>query len=302
MSVNNFSAAKYGKKKFFTDDRIFNSIIKSLLAIMVFLIMYPLLYTLFASLSSGWAVDTGQVRFFPVDFTTSAYTTVASDPMFWRSYLNSVILTATGSTWSMFLAITAGYAYTKKSMPGFKLFVFILIFNMWFSAGMIPMFNNLRELNLLNFFGLIIMGGAGSFTVIVIKTAFMTIPDGLLEAAYVDGANDLQAFWFVAVPSIKPTIAVFWFFAAIGRWNSWLWASIMLSREEQIPLQLYLRNYIILRQDMMEAADVLAGSITHSPTTLIYALIFTSMIPIFIAFPFMQKFFKRGIFEGGIKA
>jgi len=298
---NNYIAPKYGKKKrIFTDDNVFNGIIILLLCIMVFMVIYPVLYTFFASISNGWAVDMGQVMFFPVGTNFNAYIRVASDPLFWRSYWNSVVITASGSAIAMFLAVTAGYAYSKKTMPGFKPLMFLMLFTMWFNAGLIPTYINLSELGLLNMFGLIIMGGTGGFTIIVMKSAYQSIPDGLLEAAYVDGANDLQAFWWVAVPSVKPTIAVFWFFAAIGRWNAWLWASIMV-QEHQMPLQLYLRRYVIQRQDMVENVEALAAA-AYSPTTLIYALIFTSLLPILIAFPFMQKFFKRGIFEGGIKA
>jgi putative aldouronate transport system permease protein len=144
-------------------------------------------------------------------------------------------------------------------------------------------------------------GGTGMISILIVKSAYQGIPDGILEASVIDGAHDFQTLWHIAIPCIKPTIAVLAFQQGVASWNSWIWANILLRREEQIPLQLYLRNFIRIQADLMEAADLFLDP-AFSTTTLIYALIFAAMLPVIIVFPYMQKYFKRGIFEGGIKA
>jgi len=290
------------KKKFITGDRVFNFVIKCILGLLVLLIMYPVMYTFFASISSGWAVDTGQVVFWPVDMTFASYRLVIVEEMFWIAYRNSIFITAAQTIMTMFVLLMAGYAYTKKEMPGFRLFTIIMLISFFFSAGMIPQFLNLGELGIQNMAGLILMGGGtGMFSIIIVKSAYQAIPDGLLEASVVDGCNDFQTLWYIAIPGIKPTIAVLAFQQAIGSWNAWIWAQILLRQETHQPLQLYLRNFIIRRTAMLEEVDAFFDS-AFSSQTLIYALIFLSMLPIIVVFPYMQRYFKRGIFEGGIKA
>jgi len=291
-----------GRKKIFTGDRVFDFLVKLIIGVLVFIIMYPILYTFFASISSGWAVDTGQVTFFPVNPTLASYREVIVEPQFWRAYGNSIIITTLQTSLTMFVLLTAAYAYTKKDMPGFKLFTILMLITFFFNAGQIPQFVNLGELGLRNFAGLILLGsGTGMISILIAKSAYQGIPDGLFEAAILDGANDFQILWHIAIPSIKPTIAVLAFQQGVASWNAWLWANILLRSDEQIPLQLYLRNFIIRRTAMMEEVDAFLDPALSSQT-LIYALIFAAMIPVIIVFPYMQRFFKRGIFEGGIKA
>ena len=290
------------RKPIFTSDNIFDFAIKFIIFILVLIVLYPVLFTFFASISSGWAVDTGRVTFFPVEPTFASYRMVIVEPQFWRSYLNSILITSSQTVLTMFVLLMAGFAYTKKDMPGFKLFTFIMLFNMLFSAGQIAQFVNLGELGLRNMAGLILMGsGTGAVSIIIVKSAYQSIPDGLLEASIIDGAHDFQTLWHIAIPSIKPTIAVLAFNQAVGSWNAWIWAQILLNRVEHIPLQLYLRRFIIQRTAMLEDVEAMIDP-SFSSQTLIYALIFCALLPVLVVFPYMQKYFKRGIFEGGIKA
>lgn len=288
------------KKRIFTEDNVFNTLNTVLICFFCFLVAYPLFYILFASLSSGWAVDTGQVTFFPVQFTTAAYQEIINNPVFWRSYANSVFITVVGSTFSMVIGLPGSYALSKKSLPGHRFFNFALMFTMWFNAGMIPIFLNLQSLNLLNYAGLIIGFGVIAFSIIILKSAFMSLPLELQEAARIDGANEFQNFFYIALPYIKPATATVWLMYAITRWNAFFWAMIVIREEHLMLLQVYLRRLIILRETQIEAAEFFAMA-GHSHQTIIFAIIICSVVPILIVFPFMQSVFKKGIMEGGLK-
>ena len=240
--------------KILNENRIFNFIIKFILTIFTIMVVYPLLYVFFASISSGRAVDTGQVIFFPREITFAAYSYIAADMDFWRSWLNSIILTVGGSIFSMFVSVTGAFALSRKSMPGVRIFAFILLFTMWFSAGMIPTFLNLSELGLLNFGGLIVAFGLSPFIVIILRSAFLSVPKEIEEAAIIDGANDFHVLHHISLPSIKPTIVVAWLMYAMQRWNGFFWAMIVLSDIRHVPLQVYLRLLIIEREQQIEMA------------------------------------------------
>jgi len=287
-------------KRTFTDDNIFNFMNKLILCIFVFLVAYPLLFVIFASISSGRAVDTGRVTFFPVEPTLAAYGQVAGDMQFWRSYANSVLMTVAGTLYSMAISLTGAYALSRKHVPGSRIFNFLLVFTMWFSAGTVPIFLNLQSLNLLHFGGLIIGFGISAFSIIILRSAYLTIPSELQEAATIDGANEFQNFFLISTPNIKPTIATVWLLYGIGRWNGFFWAMIIITDLQWMPLQVYLRRYIVLRTALLEDFGLHAVTL-HSHQTIIYAIIVCSIIPIFIVFPFMQRVFQRGVMEGGLK-
>jgi len=288
------------KTKFFTDDKIFDIVNRALICLFAFMVAYPLLYVLFASVSSGFAVDTGQVTFFPVDFTLAAYYETWANPVFWRSYANSIFLTASGTLFSMLVALTGGYALSKKNLPGHRLFNFMMLFTMWFSAGMIPIYLNLQSLNLLNWTGLIVGFGVAPFAIVIVRSAFASIPKEMEEAGLIDGANEFQNFFYIALPCIKPAMVTVSLMYGIMRWNGFFWAMIVVTEERLMPLQVYLRRLIILRETQWETAEFFALG-EHSHQTIIYSVIIMSIIPILLLFPFIQKVFKRGVMEGGLK-
>ena len=150
-------------KSIFTDDKIFDFVNVLLICLFTFLVAYPIMYIFFASISSGAAVETGRVTFWPVDVTPAAYVHVFQSTVFWRSYANGVFLTVAGSVFSMFVSVTGAYALSKQYLPGVRFFNFFVVFTMWFSAGTIPIFLNLQGLNLLNYAGLIIGFGKRVF-------------------------------------------------------------------------------------------------------------------------------------------
>lgn len=288
-------------KKIFSEDNVFNFINISLICIFVVMVIYPLLYTVFASISSGSAVDTGQVIFFPRELTFASYQQVITDGMFWKSYANAIFITVAGSTFSMVISSTGGYALSKKELPGHRFFNFILVFTMWFNAGLIPVYINLRDLGLLDsFLGLIIGFGVSAFNIILLRGAFQGVPKDLKEAAKIDGASEFQTFFLIYLPVTIPTLVTVWLMYAIARWNGFFWAMIVLRDQVRIPLQVYLRNIIVERTAQAEEVQNIVNA-TYSHTTVIYAVIVLSFIPILILFPFIQKFFKKGVMDGGVK-
>jgi len=292
---------KYVKKKFLNNDHVFDIINLGLIIILVIMVLYPLIYSLFASISSGRAVDSGRVTFFPQEITFSAYRHIITDTFFWRSYANTIFITVLGTSFSMIISLTGAYALSKKDLPGHRLFNFILIFTMWFNAGMIPMYINFRDLGLLDsYWGVIVGFGVIAFNIILLRGAYQGIPKDLLEAAKIDGASEFQAFYKVCLPVIKPTVVTVSLMYAITRWNGFFWAMIMLRDPLMVPLQVYLRNVIVEREMATEFASNLA-EVTHSHSTVIYAIIIASMIPILIIFPYIQRFFKKGLMDGGVK-
>jgi len=296
MQTNN-----YEKKKFFNNDRVFDMINLVLIVVLVIMVLYPLIYSFFASISSGRAVDSGRIVFFPQEITFSAYHHILTDTFFWRSYANTILITTFGTLFSMFISLTGAYALSKKNLPGHRLFNFILVFTMWFSAGMIPMYINFRDLGLLNSYtGIIIGFGVIAFNIILLRGAYQGIPSDLLEAAKIDGASEFQTFYKVCLPVIKPTTVTVTLMYAIVRWNGFFWAMIMLREPSMVPLQVYLRNVIVEREMATEFAQNLA-EVSHSHSTVIYAIIIASMIPILIIFPYIQRFFKKGLMDGGVK-
>ena len=287
-------------KRIFSEDNIFNFANKAFLCIFTLMVLYPLMYIFFASISSGRVVDMGLMTFFPREVTLQAYGYIAADIAFWRSYLVSILLTASGSLLSMIVSVLGAFALSRKTMPGVRFFAFMLLFTLWFNAGLIPTFVNLSDLNLLNLGGLILAFSLSPFIVIILRSAFLGVPKELEEAAKIDGASDFKTFWQICLPSIKPTFVVAWLMYGLQRWNGFFWAMIILSNPDHIPLQVYLRRLIIEREQQIELAEVFALG-DHSINTIIYAVIVCSIVPILAIFPLMQKYFKRGIMEGGLK-
>jgi len=295
------SVEQHYKKKFFTHDRVFNIVNTALIAIFTFMVLYPVIFTFSASISTGSAVDTGQVTFFPVGTTLSAYRTAVSDMMFWRAYWNAIHITFNGTLFNMFISLTGAYALAKKDLPGHRFFNLVLVLTMWFGAGMIPMFINFRDLNMLgSFWGLIVGFAVNAFNIILLRGAFQGTSGEMIEAARIDGANDFQIFYKIAIPSIKPTMVTVWVMFGIGRWNGFFWTMIMLNDPNMVPLQVYLRRIVIEREINIEFVQVI-NDVAHSHSTLIYAIIMLSMIPILLIFPYISRFFRKGIMDGGVK-
>lgn len=264
--------------------------------------VYPFIYVLSASFSSGEAVVEGSVWLFPVQFNCDSYKEVVKQSGIWLAYSNTIFYTVVGTAFSLLITICGAYPLSKKRLPGRSFLSFMIAFTMLFSAGMVPVYLNLRSLGLLNTrTGLIVAFSISTFLVIILRTFFQSIPEEMEEAATIDGASNWQILWKIFLPLSKPALATIGLFYAVGKWNGYFWAMVMLRDDGKMPLQVLLIKLIVsMRPNENVVAD--AGAVVdYSLETVIYATIIISVLPIIIVYPYIQKFFVKGIMIGSLK-
>jgi len=282
-------------------DKLFAIATMVLIGLFTLSTLYPFIYIGAVSLSSGFAATAGKVVATPIDFTIAAYKYVLVDPRFWNSYLNTFIYTIGGTAMSLVIIIPGAYALSRPQLAGRRYLNFFVAFTMWFNAGLIPFFLNMRDLGLLDsYFGIIIGFAVNAFNVILLRNFFESIPSSFEEAARMDGANDFQVLWKVYMPLSKPAIATITLFCLVSRWNGFFWAMVLLQSEEKIPLQVFLRHTIATLSDDQEFTTTLLEQ-PYSVETVTAAIIVCSIIPVLVVYPFIQKYFEKGILLGGVK-
>ena len=282
-------------------ENIFSVINYIFLALIGFITVYPLLYVLSASISSADAVITGKVLLFPKEITWKAYNTVLSDSSIWTGYANSIFITLFGTIVNLLITISAAYPLSKKRLPGLKMITFFFLLTMWFNAGIIPFFLNLRDLNLLNMRTTILIAFAMTpFNMLLLRTFFQSIPKSLEEAAYIDGASEFCILTKVYMPLSKAGLATVGLFYAVSRWNGYFWNMIILRDNSKIPLQVMLKKMIV-EAKIMETIEGMDISADFSVETIIYATIVISVVPMLALYPFVQKYFTQGMMLGAVK-
>jgi len=282
-------------------DRLFVIANMVLVGLFTLSTLYPFIYIAAVSFSSGFAATTGSVVLTPVEFTISAYKRVLSEAEFWTSYRNTFIYTIGGTLMSLIIIIPGAYALSRPQLIGRRFFNLFVAFTMWFNAGLIPFFLNMRDLGLLDsYFGIIIAFAVNAFNIILLRNFFEAIPRSFEEAARMDGANEFQVLWKVYIPLSKPAIATITLFCIVSRWNGFFWAMVLLQSEDKIPLQVYLRHLIAELSDDEEFANSLMRE-AYSVETVTAAIIVCSIIPVLFIYPFIQKYFNKGILLGGVK-
>lgn len=282
-------------------DKTFVILNMVLISIFTISALYPFIYIASLSMSSGFEARAGNVVLTPVGFTLEAYAQVLSERMFWVSYANTFIYTIGGTLMSLAFIIPGAYALSRRQLFGRRFWNLMVAFTMWFHAGMIPFFLNMRDLGLLDsYFGIIIGFAVNGFNIILLRNFFEGIPQSFEEAARMDGANEFQVLRKVYMPLSKPAIATVALFCIVSRWNGFFWAMVLLQDEDKIPLQVYLRHIILELSDDEEFAATLLDA-TYSFETVSAAIIVCSIIPILLIYPFLQKYFSKGIMLGGVK-
>ena len=281
--------------------------------LILFVTLYPLYYTVIASFSSANAVASGKVTWWPIGFTTVAYERVMQHKKIWIGYGNTIYYTVLGTLFNLFLTIPAAYAMSKKNLPHKNFITTLFLITMYFAGGMIPSYLLVRNLGLLNTRAiLIILGGLSVYNFIVTRTYFSTsISESLYEAADIDGASELKKFFAIAVPLAKPITAVMVLYYAVSRWNNYFNALIYVTNQDYEPLQAVLRRILILNEtlyDQLEASgsasiDELqhAADMAAMAYTMKYAVVFIASAPLLIAYPFIQKYFVKGVMVGAVK-
>lgn len=260
--------------------------------------LYPIIYAFSVSISGRVAYESGTIQLWPKDVTFQAYNMVLHSKGFWIAYANTLFYTVLGTAWSMFISLTGAYALQKGKLKFRRQWNFLLVFTMWFSAGMIPMFLNYKEMHVDNRWGIVIAFGIQAYNVILLRNYFSSIPKEIEEAAIIDGANDFQMLTQIYIPMSKASIATVTLFYAIGRWNGYYWSRMLLSDPYQQPLQVYLRQQI---ENYQKIYDESAVVLPYSADSLAYAIIICSIIPVLIIYPYIQKYFAKGVNMGGVK-
>ena len=286
-------------------DRIFTIFNYIFLSLLVLSVLYPLIYVVSASLSSTTAVASGRVWLFPVDFSLLGYKTIFEYSKIWTGYGNSLFYMVVGTTVNVVLTILAAYPLSRRDFYGRGIFMFLFVFTMMFNGGLIPNYLLVQDLGLLNSrWALIIPNALSVFNVIITMSFFKsTIPNELLESAQLDGCNDFKFLYKVVLPLSAPIIAVISLFYAVGHWNSYFSALIYLRDASLFPLQLILRDILVQNSvdpSMIGDATQLANKIGLQQL-LKYSLIVVSSLPVLIAYPFVQRFFVKGVMIGSLK-
>ncbi len=291
--------------QFSLEDKILYSIVTVVLTVFTILVAYPMIYVLSSSFSSGAAISSGQVILWPVDLSLEGYKAVFSHRYIIPAYRNTIFYTVAGTIINLAITLTCAYPLSRKDFPLRKFFMGMFLFTMFFSGGLIPTYILISNLGFVNtIWAMLIPGALSVYNMILVRT-FLTgnIPLELLEASQIDGCSDAKYFTAVLLPLSKPVIAVITLYYAVGHWNSYFNAMIYLSDMELYPLQLILRQILVASQinlsDMVDVESMVAKQ--GLADILKYALIVVSTVPILCMYPFIQRYFIKGVMIGSVK-
>jgi putative aldouronate transport system permease protein len=305
--ASNLSIMKSGRRvtRYSFEDKLFDFVNDGLLLLAALIVLYPLIYILSSAFSSPEAVSKGRVIFFPVDFSLRGFEEVFSHKAIVSGFLNSIFYTVIGTTVNIVMTVAAAYPLSRKNMPGRRIFLFIFTFTMLFNGGLIPSYLLTSQLGLINKRAVMIIPVAlNVFNVIICRTFFeTTIPDELVEASQLDGFSQTRFVVQIVMPLSKAIIAVLALYYGLGHWNSYFQAFLYITDKSKFPLQIILRDILILNQVNDIIADPLLYQAKQGMAQLLkYSLIVVASVPFMIAYPFVAKYFVKGVMIGAIKA
>jgi multiple sugar transport system permease protein/putative aldouronate transport system permease protein len=287
------------------DDQIFYIIIFIALTAFFIAVLYPCIFVLSASFSSGQAVQSGRVVLLPVDPTIEGYRTVFNTSSVWIGFRNSIFYTVAATVINIVMTMTTAYCLSRSDVPGRNGIMLLFTFTMFFSGGMIPTYMLIRSLGMLNTpWALIIPGAIGVYNMIIAKTFIQSsIPSELLDAAKIDGCSDIGYYVRIVLPLSQAIIAVLVLFYGVGHWNAYFNAMIYLHNTNLYPLTIFLRDILMASQiDPGTVQDPeLQMRLAESAAVIKYALIIVTMVPVILIYPFVQKYFVKGVMIGSVK-
>jgi putative aldouronate transport system permease protein len=294
------------KKKNITQDKVVCFINYILLALLLVIVLYPIIYIISCSFSSGRALMSGRVRLLPVEFTLDSYKAVFKYDSIWVGYRNSIIYTVVGTVISIVLTLFAAYPLSRDDFRGKKFLTAIFLFTMMFSGGLIPSYLVVKNLKLIDTIWAVVLPGAVSaYNMIVARTFFkQTISKELFEAAEMDGCSDFKFFIKMVIPLSTPIVAVLCLWVAVSLWNSYFNPMLYINSQEKYPLQLVLRRILLMSQVDLKSSNVnpeLIFKNKYLSEMLKYGTIIISSLPLMILYPFIQKYFVKGVMIGSVK-
>lgn len=285
-------------------DRIYNTVVYILLSAALLIIIYPLYFMCIASISDPNTIFRGKVILLPKSITFLGYERMFSNTLIWNSYLNSIIYTIVGVIVSLVMTIPTAFALSRPELPGRSLILKLMIFTMYFSGGMIPLYMVVRSLGMLNsMWALVIPGAISTYNLLVARSFYLSmIPSELFEASVLDGCNYTRFFFHIVLPLSKAIIAVMVLFYATRVWNGFMDALIYLSSEAKYPLQLVLRNILLQNEAMsLLGDDTVLAEVARATELIKYGVVVVASFPMLCLYPFIQKYFVSGVMIGAVK-
>ena len=288
-----------------TPSRVVFVVFNTLFLILIsFLCLLPLVHILFSSFSDpDWLNSKYGIVWLPHGFTWQGYKLVFQNRELIRGFANSMLYVALHLFIGLALALTGGYVLAKPKLLWKNVIMMIISFTMLFNGGMIPTYLNLQRLGMLNtIWAVVVPGSLSVMNLILIREGFKTVPESLLESARLDGASEMRILWSISLPLIKASVATISLYLVIGMWNSWFPAAMYLQDRMKYPMQLILREILIVNQDAVSNEAMIADANTDKFNELVkYSTIIISSLPMLIVYPFIMKYFKAGVKVGAIK-
>lgn len=290
-------------------DKIFLAFVYLILTVALVIVAYPLIYILSASISNPTLVAAGEMWLLPKDITFEGYRRVFQDSSIWNGYLNTIIYTVVGTLVNLIVTLPAAYALSRRDFVGRNLFMILFLVTMFFGGGLVPTYLVVRSLGLVDTMWALILPGATSvWNLIVCRTFFQSsIPRELQEAAEMDGCSNFRLYFRIILPLSTALIAVMALFFGVGHWNNYFSAMIYLNHQEKYPLQLVLRQILVLQQMSAESGTIGASMATslnnkaEVAALVKYAVIIVATLPIIAVYPFLQRYFVQGVMIGSVK-
>ena len=285
------------KKKPVTPGDVIVIVILTLIALLIFL---PFYNSIIISFESPQAYALHPVSLYPVDFSMKNYSYLLEKGQIGTGYKNTIFITGIGSIYGMAVSVMTAYAFSRKKFPGKKPLFFLMMLTMFFNGGMIPTYLQLKNMGLIDsLWGVILPLGVSTYNIIVLKSGFEQTPPELEEAAKIDGANDLIIFFRIMLPLQGALLATFFLFTAVAYWNEWFWSMLLIDSGSKMTLQTVLRAIIC---EATVDADISSGDVTDlfSQGVKMAAVVMT-MVPIMCVYPFLQKYFVKGVMIGAVK-
>lgn len=284
-------------------DRTFNIINLVIMLILCFLTLYPMYYVICASFSNNVELLAHPgVLWYPRGFTWGAYRLAFRHPLLLSGYRNILIIMVVALPINIVMTLFCGFFMASKHVFFKKPIMLIILFTMFFSGGMIPTYLNIRSLGLYDsLWSLILPGALSIYNAIICMTAIQSLPDSLIESAHIDGANDILVLFRIVTPLIMPTIAVLLLYYGIGHWNSWFPASLYITDNYKLPIQNVLRAVLIANSNILNSAAAETDKMDQFAETIKYAAIVITTVPVLFVYPFLQKYFVKGVMIGAVK-
>ena len=284
-------------------DYVFDSANIIFMTALMFVTLYPMYYVIVASVTNNISLlATPGFLWYPKGFTIGSFKLAFSHPLILSGYKNILFIMICGLTLNILLTLFTGFFLAAKDVYFKKPVLFMILFTMFFNAGMIPNFLNIRSLGLYNsIWALILPGAISVYNSIICRTAIEAIPESLSESARIDGANDLTILFRIITPLIKPTIVVLILYYGVGHWNAWFNASIYIRDMTKLPIQNILRSILVANSDILNSAATEKDQINQFAESIKYAAIVITTVPILFIYPFLQRYFVKGVMIGAVK-